>query len=284
MIDPQIGRRFAHFRVTALRLAPELAHLPEHRDALSLGVEFHQRAQGRFHRFGIGVVAIVEELNPADLAQLQTRFRERRRGETRGAIFQRNAKGAAGGDGKDGVLHHVQARHGELRAAAMRPFQDGEFGAARGLGNIFRAHAALIDASENRLRARAARNAFAEGIVRVQDDRAVMSDGLRERAFFRGDRFAGTHEFDVREADVRDDGHVGRGDFREHRDLARVIHPQFPDRDFVLGVALQNRARQADVIVEIAFRFRDVKTSPECCRDKIFRARLAVAAGDGDDS
>ena len=129
------------------------------------------------------------------------------------------------------------------------------------LANIFRPHAAVIDAGEDRLRAGAARDAFAEGIVGVQDDRAVMRrPPLRARLFPR-DRFAGTHEFDVREADVRDDGDVGRSDFREGRDLARMIHAQFPDRDFVLGIALQNRARQADVIVEIAFRFRDAKTS-----------------------
>ena len=53
---------------------------------------------------------------------------------------------------------------------------------------------------------------------------------------------------------------VRRGDLRERRDLARMIHPDLPDGDFVLGRCLQHRPRQADVIVEIAFRFRDAKT------------------------
>ena len=63
-----------------------------------------------FHRFGIRVVAVVDELNAADLLDLQTRFRERRRGETGGAIFERKAKDAAGRDGEHRILHHVQSR------------------------------------------------------------------------------------------------------------------------------------------------------------------------------
>ena len=64
----------------------------------------------RFHRIGIGVVAVVDELDAVDLLDLQTRFRERRRGQTGGAILERKAKDAAGRDGQHRVLHHVQSR------------------------------------------------------------------------------------------------------------------------------------------------------------------------------
>ena len=78
MIDPQFRRRLANFEVTMLRLRTELAHLPQDRDALSIRIQLHQRVERGFHRFGIGVVAVVEKLHAVNLAQLQPRFRQRR--------------------------------------------------------------------------------------------------------------------------------------------------------------------------------------------------------------
>ena len=49
--------------------------------------------------------------------------------------------------------------------------------------------------------------------------------------------------------------------------------------DFILRRRFQNRARQPDVIIEIAFRFRDTELARQHRRGKIFGARLAVAAG-----
>ena len=110
----------------------------------------------------------------------------------------------------------------------------------------------------------------------------VGADRFGERAFLRGDRFAGAHEFDVRDADVGNDGDVRRREFRQSGDLARMIHPDFPDGDFVFRVCRQHGAGQADVIVEIAFRLGDAKLPRQGRRHKILGAGLAVAAGDRD--
>ena len=80
-------------------------------------------------------------------------------------------------------------------------------------------------------------------------------------------------------ADVGDDGDVRRGNFRQRGDLARMIHPDLPNRDFILRRRVQNRVRQTDMIVEISFRLRDAKardrarprqnpscSSCRCCR------------------
>ena len=48
------------------------------------------------------------KLNAADLLDLQTRFRERRRGEAGGAFLEGKSKGAPGRDGEHRILHHVQ--------------------------------------------------------------------------------------------------------------------------------------------------------------------------------
>ena len=59
--------------------------------------------------------------------------------------------------------------------------------------------------------------------------------------------------------------------------------PDFPDGDFVVLARLQHRARETDMVVEVAFRFGDPETAAENGGGEIFRARFAVASGDGDD-
>ena len=39
-----------------------------------------------------------------------------------------------------------------------------------------------------------------------------------------------------------------------------MVHPDFPNGNFIFGCCLKHRARQADMIVEIPFRFRDAKS------------------------
>ncbi len=75
----------------------------------------------------------------------------------------------------------------------------------------------------------------------------------------------------------------GAAIFAERCDFAGMIHPDFPNGDFILGSRFQNRAWQAYVIVEIAFGFGDPKSSREHRRGEIFRARFAVASGDRED-
>ena len=188
----------------------------------------------RFHRIGIRVVAVVDELNAVDLLDLEPRFRERSGGEAGRAFFQRKAEGAAGRDRQHRVLHHVNPGHRQLRAAAMRAFQNRELAIRSALWlHLGRADGAILDSGQNDFGAGALGDAFAEWIVRIQNHRAIGADRFRQRAFFQRDRFAAAHEFDMREADVRDDRDIRRGEFRQRGDLARMIHPDFPDGDLV---------------------------------------------------
>ena len=141
----------------------------------------------------------------------------------------------------------------------------------------------MFDPGENNLGAGAMRDRLVERIVAVQNHGPVAPDHFGEGAFFLRDRLPRTHELDVRDADVGDDAEIRRGQGGEGGDLAGVIHSQLPNCDFVSRSRLEHRPRQPDVIVEIAFGFRDTKTTRECGRDKILGAGLAVAAGDRDD-
>ncbi len=93
----------------------------------------------------LGVVTVVDELYSANRLDLQTRLGDGRGCEAGGAVLERNAKDAAGGDGEERVLHHVQTGHGQDRVAAMRAFEEGEFRAARRLSNFARLHLAGVD-------------------------------------------------------------------------------------------------------------------------------------------
>ena len=127
--------------------------------------------------------------------------------------------------------------------------------------NIDRANSSVFCAGENHAGAATPGNAFAERIVCIQNHCSFSTDSFGQRAFFFRDRFPRSHELNVGNANVSDDGGIRRRNFREWRDFARMVHPNFPDRDFIPRCGFQNCAWQSDVIVEVALRFRDAKFS-----------------------
>jgi hypothetical protein len=52
-------------------------------------------------------------------------------------------------------------------------------------------------------------------------------------------------------ADVRPHAHLGLRDADERANLSRMVHAQLDDRDVRPRAQLQQRQRQADVVVEI---------------------------------
>src|SRR5947199_198978 len=100
--------------MATLRFFTELAHRPEDGYAPAISVQFDQRSERRFHRIGIRVVTIVNELDTVDFLDLETRFRERGGGKAVRALLQRKAKRAARCDGQDRVLHHVNSWNRQL--------------------------------------------------------------------------------------------------------------------------------------------------------------------------
>ena len=130
--------------------------------------------------------------------------------------------------------------HRQLRAAAVRAFENGELGAARALSQIGRAQRSFVRSGKNHVCAWV-RFAIisAERIVRIQDQCPIRAERFGERAFFLRDRFARSHEFDVRDTDVRDDADIGRGDLGERSNLSRMIHSQFPKRRFHASTSLR---------------------------------------------
>src|SRR3954466_1168675 len=83
-------------------------------------------------------------------------------------------------------------------------------------------------------------------------------------------------------SNVRHYANVGMSDLSQRRDLTRVRHPEFDDRDLVLGLELQQLQRQSKVIVEVSFRLHDAKTPRENVRNGFFRGRLPRRTGDRD--
>ena len=84
----------------------------------------------------------------------------------------------------------------------------------------------------------------------------------------------------MRDPDVGNDGGVGRGDARQRSDLARMIHPELPNRELIVAICFQHGAGQTDVIVEIALRFRHPKSTTQNRGSKVLGGGFTVAAGD----
>src|ERR1700736_6065285 len=61
-----------------------------------------------------------------------------------------------------------------------------------------------------------------------------------------------------------------------------MIHPDLPDRDFVVRCRLQNGARQSDMVIKVPLRLGDAKFSTKDRGSKILRACFSVAAGNGE--
>ena len=67
---------------------------------------------------------------------MQTRFGQRRGSETGSTFLQGDTEDTTSCDCEQRILHHVQTRNGELRAAAVRPFEDGEFRSVLALATL----------------------------------------------------------------------------------------------------------------------------------------------------
>ena len=98
-----------------------------------------------------------------------------------------------------------------------------------------------------------------------------------------GDRVGGREEAQVRVADVGPHAHVGLGDADERADLPGVIHAQFDHRHLRPGAQLEQRERQADVVVQIALVPKHRVARRQELRGDLLRRRLARAAGDRHD-
>jgi hypothetical protein len=99
-------------------------------------------------------------------------------------------------------------------------FHNGEFRALRGLEDFAGLHFAAIDARENDSRGRALRDGISKVVAAIQDDGPARRNRRGEIAFFVRNRFTRAHEFEMRDADVGDDGDIRLCQVCKRRDLA----------------------------------------------------------------
>ena len=99
-----------------------------------------------------------------------------------------------------------------------------------------------------------------------------------------GDRVRRGEEPEVRVADVGPHADVRLGDADQRADFAGVIHAQLDDRDVRLVPQLEQRERQADVVVEIPLVPEHAVPRAQELRRHFLRRGLAGAAGDRHDS
>ena len=118
------------------------------------------------------------------------------------------------------------------------------------------------------------------GILGRQDGDAVFRQPLVNLGFGAGDVVhAIKPAADVRAHGVVYQRHIGRGDARERCQLARMIHAHFNHGVAMLFAQIEQRERQADVVVEIARRcqhgIRAVRRAQNGCQHFFHRGFAA---------
>ena len=98
-----------------------------------------------------------------------------------------------------------------------------------------------------------------------------------------GDRIRRGEEPEVRVADVGPDADVRLRDADERPDLAGMIHAELDHCHLRSGPQLEQRERQADVVVQVPLVPEHPVASRQELRRDFLRRRLAGAAGDRDD-
>src|SRR5437762_6731150 len=184
--------------MAVLRFSAEFPHFPKNGNAFPFSGQFRQGAQGCLHGIGICVVTVVNEFHATELLDLQTRFGERRGSEAGSTLFQRDTEDTTSGYREQRILHHVQARHGQLCAAAMRALENSELCSVLALAYLGGADRSVSCARQGDFAARTRRDAIAERIVCIQDDGPPNAHSFDKGAFLISNSYARTHELDVR--------------------------------------------------------------------------------------
>src|SRR4029077_2160021 len=127
----------------------------------------------------------------------------------------------------------MQARHWQLGAATMRALENCEICSSSTLANFTGSNIFRGGPGEKQLPPGAGRDAFAKWIVRIQDDRSLRADGLCESPFLLRNFFARTHELDVCQTNICDDGHIRDCQPCQRCNFTGMIHADLPDSYFV---------------------------------------------------
>ncbi len=245
-IDAGSEDRLGELGVEALGMLAQLAHRAEHRDAPAARRRLRraEHGEGRAHRGGIGVVALVDELDRAavehEAAPLAAAGQAGEGCQRRGGLGDVAADRLDGGEHAEAVHHPVPAgkRHGVAQGLAG----DACGYRAAGRGEI------AVDQPRRRLVMRAegddARDAAARGrrgeagemrVVAVEDGSAARLDAGEDLGLGVGDRLDRGEEAEMRRLDRGDEGDMRARDAAQRRELARMVHAEFEDAEF--GVA-----------------------------------------------
>ncbi len=122
-------------------------------------------------------------------------------------------------------------------------------------------------------------------VVGAGDRHPALAERREELPLLARDVAAGAaHALGVRDADVREDGHVGLDDRRQRRDLAAHAHPHLEDREAVVREEAEGDGGDADAVVQVARRRVAGAGRLEQRGAQLFGGGLSGAPGDRDDA
>ena len=237
-------------------------------------------------RFGIGVVAVVEDGGAGDLEDLAALVARRQRRQGGGGGIHIHSRLARDRQACHRVVGIVRAQ--ELKCQVT-------LATGTAITNL---QAILVFGHDEDLRIGAGAGTEVDRLARevapeLRDVEIVAIEESDAAARKRGNQFElGARDaalpvgkvLHVRRAHVGDHAPVGSGDARQGRDFAGMIHAHFDYREFVFRLEAQKLQRQAISVVQIALGLEDVELRAERSGDGFLGGSFSGRAGNGDNA
>ena len=274
-VDAFFGGVGAHFGVHLFGPDAQFEHFAEDGDFALTG-HGGERVEHGFGRFGVAVVAVVQDGDAVVGEAFAAHFAALERAGGFGHCAERNTENRSYSDGCRYIPDAMFSGELDFEGRAV----NAEGGAGGGDLHVFGADVgALFDTVVDC----SAGVDFGEGadarVVVVEDRYAFGAELFDEFALGEGDAFDAGEVFNVRGADVGDEADVGAGDIGEEADFVGVVHAHFEDGTLGVGVEAEEGEGKADVVIEIAF----VAGGAGEGGDGFLGGGFAGAAGDGDE-
>ena len=233
----------------------QFAHVAHHKHARR--GQLGEHIQRGFHAVGVGVVGVVQNQGLADTVfALQPPFNVAKRRQTAGdfRLPQAASEGERGGGAS--IAHIMLARHRQLHRLAVAVVHQIKRATQRFKRNIFGVDIACDRTKSKRLeRVGGSLKNGKVGILGRQDGDAVFRQPLVNLGFGAGDVIHAVEAAaNVRAHGVVYQRNIGRSDTGERCQFARVVHAHFYHSVAMRLAQIEQRERQADVVVKIARR------------------------------
>ncbi|MBM2844098.1 MAG: hypothetical protein HW404_1935 [Anaerolineales bacterium] len=279
------GRPRSDHAVAGFLIGAQLEHVAQHGQVASF--ELGQQVEGSDGRLGRGVVGVVEQdrsARPGHGHQAQLGVARLQPSQD---LLPRHPFHQADGRRPQRRMHRMLAEHRHADVLVLAPVMQGE-------AHPIQAESDDLIGPQVGLRAQAVGEHTRPGsdghrshalVVVIEDGDPLggRRQGFDKLSLPRYDRLHRAGPFQMHRADIGDHAHLRPGDVAQQGDLPRHVEAHLQHGPAVIAGQLEDRQRQADLVVEVAEVAQGAEPSFEQLGGDFLGSRLPQTAGDADD-